>query len=175
MYLATVACDSSNPIFSSSPWMRGAPHRGLAKLILRIRSMTSRDAEGRPCGWRLFHLQYNRNPCRCQAITVSGLTITSADCQPLQRRESQTHKNRSAILRRGRMPRLDRWRTRSWWRRASISACSATRVRMLRRRTNNSEEMIVNMARGTYCESLFKLNRINENRVLGRDSRVHQS
>src|SRR5580692_10403965 len=38
MYLATVACDSSNPSFNSSPWIRGAPQRGLAKLILRIRA-----------------------------------------------------------------------------------------------------------------------------------------
>jgi hypothetical protein len=45
--------------------------------------MTSRDTEGRPTAWRLFHRQYSRNPCRCQAITVSGLTITSADCQSI--------------------------------------------------------------------------------------------
>src|SRR5579864_3191618 len=38
--------------------------------------MTSGDTAGRPSGWRLFHLQYRRNPCRCQAITVSGWTIT---------------------------------------------------------------------------------------------------
>jgi hypothetical protein len=66
---------------------------------------------------------------RCQAITVSGLTITSADCQPFHRRESQTHKSRSAIPKRSRWPRLNRWRTMSCWQRASISACSAARVR----------------------------------------------
>jgi hypothetical protein len=102
MYLATVACDSSNPSFNSSPWMRGAPHRGLAKLILRIRAMTSRDTEGLPSGGRLFHLQYSRNPCRCQAITVSGLTIARANRQLLQKRESQTHSSRSARAKRRR-------------------------------------------------------------------------
>src|SRR6267378_8135127 len=40
--------------------------------------MTSRDTEGRPSGWRLFHFQYSRNPLRCQAMTVSGLTMTCA-------------------------------------------------------------------------------------------------
>jgi hypothetical protein len=52
IYLATVASDSTNPSFESSPWMRGAPQRGLAKLILRIRSMSSREIEGRLCRWR---------------------------------------------------------------------------------------------------------------------------
>src|SRR5271155_246732 len=108
MYLATVASDTSNPSFNSSPWMRGAPQRGLAILILRIRSMTSLDTEGRPRGWRLFQLQYRRNPRRRQAITVLGLTITSADRQPLHSRESQTHRSRSAALRRTLRERVDR-------------------------------------------------------------------
>src|SRR5712664_740639 len=32
MYLATVDCATSIPSFSSSPWMRGAPHSRLARL-----------------------------------------------------------------------------------------------------------------------------------------------
>lgn len=70
--------------------------RGSATLILRIRWITSRDTEGRPCGWRLFQLQYSRNPRRCHAMTVSGLTITRADRQPLHSRESLTQRSRSA-------------------------------------------------------------------------------
>jgi hypothetical protein len=35
---------------SVSPWMRGAPHKGLAMLILRIRSRVSLGVLGRP-GW----------------------------------------------------------------------------------------------------------------------------
>lgn len=76
-----------------------APQRGLARLILRIRSMTSLDTQGRPRGWRLLKLQYSRNPLRCQAMTVSGLTITRTALQPLHSRESQTHRSRSAALR----------------------------------------------------------------------------
>src|ERR1700680_4211205 len=52
--------------------------------------MTSRDTEGRPSGWRLFHFQYSLNPLRCQAMTVWGLTMTNADRQPLQNRASHT-------------------------------------------------------------------------------------
>src|ERR1700686_2919298 len=64
--------------------------------------MTSRDTEGRPSGWRLFHFQYSRNPLRCQAMTVSGLTMSNADHQPLQNRARDTHRNRSARLKRSR-------------------------------------------------------------------------
>ena len=33
MYLATLVCPISMPSLSSSPWIRGAPHSGLARLI----------------------------------------------------------------------------------------------------------------------------------------------
>src|SRR6202043_906530 len=35
MYLATLVCPISMPSLRSSPWIRGAPHRGLAMLISR--------------------------------------------------------------------------------------------------------------------------------------------
>jgi Mechanosensitive ion channel len=41
MRLATVDCAISIPSFSSSPWIRGAPHSRLARLISRIRRPTS--------------------------------------------------------------------------------------------------------------------------------------
>ena len=50
MYLPTVAWLTTIPSLSSSPWMRGAAHKGLAMLILRIRSRVSLDVLGRP-GW----------------------------------------------------------------------------------------------------------------------------
>jgi len=150
MYLATADYDSSNPSFNSSPWMRAVPHAGLAKLILRIRSRTSRDTTRHRGSGVDFHRQYSRSPCRCQAITDSGLTITSADCQPFHKCESQTHKSRSAIPKRSRWPRLSRWSTMSYWRGPSISASSAARVRNLGRIEENSEKMIVNMALANY-------------------------
>src|SRR5215469_9102331 len=69
---------------------------------------TPRDREGRPCGWRLFQLQYSRNPRRCQAITVSGLTIIKADRHSRQSRESQTHRNLSEGVRRTLCARAER-------------------------------------------------------------------
>ena len=87
----------SMPSLSSSPWMRGAPQAGFSRHILRIRSRTSREMSGRP-GWprRTFQVQNNRNPARCQARTVSGLTMASAERQSCQRRDRQIHNRRSA-------------------------------------------------------------------------------
>jgi hypothetical protein len=48
-----------------------------------------------PSRRRLFHLQKSRKPRRCQARTVSGLTITMASRHP-QTCDSQTHSSRSA-------------------------------------------------------------------------------
>src|ERR1700680_4599236 len=48
MYFATVAWLTLIPSFKSSPWMRGAPHSGLALFICRMRSRTSRSTDGRP-------------------------------------------------------------------------------------------------------------------------------
>src|SRR5713226_1526881 len=61
--------------------MRGTPQRGLARLIFRIRFRTSGDTHGRHSRWRLFQFQYSRNSWRCQAMTVSGLTRSSAERQ----------------------------------------------------------------------------------------------
>src|SRR5216683_5783419 len=80
--------------------MRGAPQRGLARLIFRIRLRTSGDTHGRPSRWRLFQFQYSRKPLRCQAMTVSGLTRSSAERQSFHNRENQTHRTRSAQRRR---------------------------------------------------------------------------
>ena len=57
----------------------------------RIRSRTSRGTDGRPgLPLRIFHVQKRRNAFRCQATTVSGLTMTSEDHQSDQIREGQT-------------------------------------------------------------------------------------
>src|SRR5467141_1916375 len=76
---------------SSSPWMRGAPQPGFSRHILRIKSRTSREMTGRP-GWprRTFQVQNKRKPARCQATTVSGLTMASAERQSRQRRDRST-------------------------------------------------------------------------------------
>src|SRR5260370_40549862 len=52
MYLATVVSPTSMPSLSSSPWMRGAPQSGLARLITRISWRVSREIFGRPQGDR---------------------------------------------------------------------------------------------------------------------------
>jgi hypothetical protein len=70
---------------------------------VRMRSRTSRGTGGRPgLPLRIFHVQKRRNALRCQAITVSGFTITSAERQPAHTRDSQTHRSRSGACNCGR-------------------------------------------------------------------------
>jgi hypothetical protein len=57
MYLETVDSAISNPSFSSSPWMRGAPHSGFSTLIRRIKFRISIRTLGRPPRERDFHRQ----------------------------------------------------------------------------------------------------------------------
>ena len=88
---------------SSSPWMRGAPQPGFSRHILRIRSRTAREMTGRP-GWprRTFQVQNKRKPARCQAMTVSGLTMASAERQSRQRCDRKIHNRRSPEVNFGR-------------------------------------------------------------------------
>jgi hypothetical protein len=48
MYFETVDSATSNPSFSSSPWIRGAPHNGFSLLIRRMRSRNSCSILGLP-------------------------------------------------------------------------------------------------------------------------------
>ena len=111
---------------SNSPWMRGAPQSGFSRLILRINSRTSFGTAGRP-GWpeRTFHVQNSRKPLRCQAMTVSGLTMTKADRQSFQTSHSHAQRSRSAEVSFGRF--TERCRTPSWCLSARFSTWSAAR------------------------------------------------
>ena len=108
--------------------MRGAPYSGFSRRIVRISSRTSFGTVGRPgLPRRIFQVQNRRNPFRCQAITVSGLTMTRALRQLLQIPHSQAHKIRSTLTSLGRD--AERCKTPSWWRRARFSSLRATRPR----------------------------------------------
>ena len=76
IYLLTLLCPTSMPSLRSSPWIRSAPQPGFSRQILRIRSRTSLEMTGRP-GFpqRTFQVQNKRKAARCQAMTVSGLTM----------------------------------------------------------------------------------------------------
>src|SRR5438034_11054836 len=62
-------------------------------------------------------LQSSRKPLQCQAMTVSGLRMSSADRQSFHRRESQTQRTRSVQARRGVWPQH--------WRGKATSRCFA--------------------------------------------------
>jgi len=76
----------------------GALHSGFASDIVRINKRMSGGTAGLPRRRRLFHVQNRRKPRRCQARTVSGLTMRSDDRQSFPTRESQTHRKRSAVF-----------------------------------------------------------------------------
>src|SRR6476469_5036102 len=78
IYLATLVWPISIPSLRSSPWILGAPHNGLARLISRISRRISNGTVGRPQRRCDFQRQYDLKPARCHLITVSGLTIASA-------------------------------------------------------------------------------------------------
>ena len=126
--MLTLVSPTSMPSLRSSPWMRGAPQSGLSRLIFRISLRISFDTGGRP-RWprRTFQVQNSRNPLRCHAMTVSGLTMHRAERHSFQAPQNQAQRNRSNRLNFGLF--TERCSTPSWWRRAMISSCNAARVR----------------------------------------------
>src|SRR6266403_35003 len=58
--------------------MRGAPQVGFSATIRKIKARTSLLTRFRPPTWRILetHVQYERNPARCQFTTVLGVTET---------------------------------------------------------------------------------------------------
>jgi hypothetical protein len=122
LYLPTLVSLMSMPSLSNSPWIGDAPQRGFSRRRRRIRSRTSRERPGRPdFPQRTFHVQKRRKPWRCRPITVSGLTMASAERQSRQIRHRTTHKNRSTGFKRGRFFAVRR-RTQIWCGSARISS-----------------------------------------------------
>lgn len=71
---------------SSSPWRRGARQPRFFRHILWIRSRAARKRMGRPRRQRrTFQVQNKRELARCQATTVTGLTMASTERQSRQR------------------------------------------------------------------------------------------
>src|SRR5215831_12213820 len=66
--------------------MRGAPHVGFSATIRKIRARTSLLTRFHPPTRRNLeiHVQYKRNPARCQFTTVRGVTKTRGFLHPDQ-------------------------------------------------------------------------------------------
>jgi hypothetical protein len=93
-----VAWDTSNPSFSNSPWMRGAPQSTFSRLIRTIRARISlRIRGGRPPHQRPRepNPQSSHKPRRRQRKTVAGWMNTRLRCQFAHHRDRKTHHNRS--------------------------------------------------------------------------------
>jgi len=145
IYLLTLVSPISIPSLSNSPWMRGAPHSGLARLILRISSRTSCETAGLPvCPRRTFQVQNNRKPLRCQATTVSGLTMTRADRQSAQAADNHAQKTRSANVNFGRFL-AERRSTPIWCRSAMFSTWRAARERKTENIVERNKDRTLNI------------------------------
>jgi hypothetical protein len=97
----------------------------------RISARTSAGTRGRPVRARLFHLQNQRKPWRCEAMTVAGRTMIRGRCHPVHTRDSQTQKTRSAGASRS---RARRDRSRTW----ICSTRDFTQARSAERRTSRT-------------------------------------
>src|SRR5207247_9325367 len=98
--------------------MRGAPQVGFSETIRKIKSRTSLLTRFRPPTWLTLetHVQYKRNPARCQFTTVLGVTKTRGFLHPDQNVLNATQNSlcRAVNRRRGRCACRARFsRTRS--------------------------------------------------------------
>src|SRR5260370_13090635 len=85
--------------------MRGAPQVGFSETIRKIKARTSLLTRFRPPIWLTLetHVQYKRNPARCQFTTVLGVTKMSGLVHPDQnvRNATQNSLCRAVNRRRG--------------------------------------------------------------------------
>src|SRR5882757_1043340 len=86
--------------------MRGAPQVGFSATIRKIKARTSLLRRFRPPTWLILetHVQYKRNPARCQFTTVLGVTKTRGCLHPDQHILNATQNSlcRAVNRRRGR-------------------------------------------------------------------------
>ena len=86
--------------------MRGAPQVGFSETIRKIKARTSLLTRFRPPTWLILetHVQYKRNPARCQFTTVLGVTKTRGCLHPDQHILNATQNSlcRAVHRRRGR-------------------------------------------------------------------------
>ena len=85
--------------------MRGAPQVGFSETIRKSKARTSLLTRFRPATWLTLetHVQYKRNPARCQFTTVLGVTKMSGLVHPDQhvRHATQNSLCRAVNRRRG--------------------------------------------------------------------------
>src|SRR5215471_4612695 len=112
---------------------------------VRIRSRTSCETVGLPVvPCRTFQVQNNRKPLRCQAMTVSGLTMTSVDRQSAQALDNHAQKTRSAIVNLGRFLAEQR-STPIWCRSARISTWRAACERNTENIVERNKDITLNI------------------------------
>src|SRR6516164_10441426 len=117
---------------------QGNYETGNQAFSMRLRFFTTREislSESAVLGH--YKVQNRRKPARCQATTVSGRTMASAERQSRQTRDRKTHSMRSPAVNFGRFL-ADRLSTAIWWRRARFSSSRAARERKIEPRVLRS-------------------------------------
>src|SRR5215467_12969720 len=148
--------------------MRGAPQRGLLRLINRIRSRTSCGTQGRPGMPRpIFHVQ------QAKALTMLGdngsaLTIVRADFQSLHTRRNQTQKIRSAGVSFNRFG-AERRKTASCCRKARFSSRNWAEVLSIEGEGAEHGEQ-ASLRRPMEQMNVDQLQRLQIDRIIWRDS-----
>ena len=126
-YFSTVRGETWIPSFSfNSSAMRPCPHVGFSAAISRISFRRSLGRQGLPVGFD-FQRQQIRNPLRCQRMSVSGLTLTSAPRQANHRLRVAISQRVESSARRG--LRWRSWNRASRFRKNRFSATNAARGR----------------------------------------------
>jgi hypothetical protein len=86
--------------------MRGAPQVRFSETIRKIKARTSLLTRFRPPTWLTLetHVQYKRNPARCQFTTDLGVTKTIGFFHPDQNVRNATQNSLCRAVNRGKRP-----------------------------------------------------------------------
>jgi hypothetical protein len=108
MYLATLVCPISMPSLRSSPWIRGAPHSGFARLISRINRRISGRYLRPSCARSRFPAPVGSEPCAVPTEHGVGLDdrqrVANIGEEPTEANEYQAIYAAEAKPPRGRPP-----------------------------------------------------------------------
>src|SRR5712664_526278 len=77
----TVRCEPSRPSLRSSPWMRGAPPRGLARAMVRPTSATRAGYKSRPHEKHLAQISSSDTPVVVMEATKYGDCVDAPLCR----------------------------------------------------------------------------------------------
>jgi len=125
--------------------MRGAPQVGFSEIMRKIKARTSLLTRFRPPTWLILetHVQYKRNPARCQLTTVLGVTQMRGFLHPDQNALNATQNSLCRAVNR----------------RRGCCACRASncrrRARFSRMRSSRERKVLTNQPRKCRSDTIM--------------------